>query len=379
MRCARAPARQPAPSWQQPRTPDLTPVSGTSGLHAAACGACHTEHYADWQTSAHANAWTDAQFQAELQKDPEVAWLCINCHTPLPNQQVERTTATADVRHPLRQSNPLFDAGLQAEGVTCLTCHWRPDGIAAVHADTPAPHPLVAAPELRSETTCTVCHQAVARVEDSLVCAFNTGQEWQDAGIPSTCPECHMPTTTRAPALGAAPRAVHRHTFPGSLIPKTGDAALATRNAEGWSPGVTLTTHVDSKNGVLTATVTNTQAGHYVPTGDPERYLEVFLEAKAPDGTVVAASQHRIGQVWVWWPVAERQSDNRLAPGESRSLTLALPPTYPALEIQVRLDHVRISDENADHHNLTDYPRRRTVSQIRQTIPPTSTPLAPPP
>ena len=362
------------PSWLSPVVPSVDAHPGTAGGSAAACGTCHTEIYAEWKVSTHAHAWTDPQFQAELKKDPEVAWLCINCHTPLANQQADLHRHTGQIRKPERRPNLQFDAALQQEGVTCLTCHWRAEGIAAAHPDVDAPHPTVYAPELRSEATCTGCHQAVARLEDALVCTFNTGAEWIEAAPGRTCPECHMPSVSRASAAGAPVRSGGRHTFPGSLIPKaqvTDDERA--RMAVDWSPGVELRLEappmvVAGESLVIAAAVENVRGGHRVPTGDPERYLELTVSARDATGVVLAVEQLRIGQVWEWWPVARKVSDNRLAPGESMTLSLLLPSLERPVTIEASLDHVRISPANAQYHDLGAYPARRRIDVIQQAV-----------
>ena len=368
-----------ARSWTAPATPVIAPFPGTTGISAASCGTCHQEIYQEWAASTHAHAWVDRQFQAELHKDEDVAWLCINCHTPLGNQQAELTAATTDVRAPIRSPNADFDPALQQEGITCLSCHWRPEGIAAVHADAVAPHPLVHAPELRSETTCTGCHQAVARLEDALVCTFNTGQEWAEADPGKTCPACHMPPVTRASAPGAPPRAGGRHAWPGSLIPKDQWSADEAAVFADWAPGVALDfappeAAVVGETVALEVVLRNARAGHMLPTGDPERYLELVIQARDAAGAVQAETTARIGQQWEWWPTARKLSDNRLAPGEARPVALSVVMPAGGLEIDVALDHVRISPENAGYHDLGDYPTRRRVVDRHARIRPGTAP-----
>lgn len=370
----------PTAEWMSPRVPLTEPFPGTAGLSAKSCGACHPDIYAEWQTSTHAHAWVDPQFQAELHKDPEVAWLCINCHTPLAAQQEVLRTHTGDVRHPSEVENDAFDEALQQEGITCLTCHWRPEGIASIHPEANAPHPLVHDPTLRAETTCTVCHQAVARLEDALVCTFNTGQEWQEAQPGKTCPECHMPKVERSHAIGAPSRTGGRHTWPGSLVPKDTPTDDERRlMALDWEAGVDLSLQAPEGAAVGTATtvglrVTNARAGHRVPTGDPERYLDVQLVVRDSAGTPLATESARIGQVWEWWPVAKRLSDNRLAPGESTTVTAQVEMPPGGLQIEAWLDHVRISPENAGYHDLGDYPTRRRVHTRSARVAPTASP-----
>ncbi len=62
-----------------------TPV-GLESLSAEECGSCHREIYAEWKTSIHAHAYKDPFFQAYWKRDDNI-WICLNCHTPLENQQ----------------------------------------------------------------------------------------------------------------------------------------------------------------------------------------------------------------------------------------------------------------------------------------------------
>ena len=369
-----APHAGAAPTWTAPRTPVITPVTGTGGLSAQACGACHVEIAAEWAASTHAHAWVDRQFQAELHKDPEVGWLCINCHTPLANQQAELTTPTDELRAPERVANPAFDEALQQEGITCLACHWRPEGIAAPHADTNAPHPTVYEPELTTEVLCVSCHQAVARLEDALVCTFDTGREWATADPGRTCPECHMPRVTRPVAVGAPPREGRRHTWPGSLIPKDDAPEAELAFMVDWEPGLDARLELAEElegTARATATLTNVRAGHHLPTGDPERFLRVTLRALGADDTELAEESWRIGQTWTWYPVAERTGDNRLQAGESRDFELVVPA---GATVELTVDHVRLSEENAAFHGLEDMPNQRRVVTLRQApdTPPSS-------
>ena len=60
--------------------------AGILGIRAQDCGACHQEIYEEWKTSYHAQAYVDPFFQAYWKKDENI-WICLNCHTPLENQQ----------------------------------------------------------------------------------------------------------------------------------------------------------------------------------------------------------------------------------------------------------------------------------------------------
>lgn len=357
-----APAERPAAPtpngpWIRPSVPPDARIEGISGMRAADCAPCHAEIVAEWRTSTHAAAWRDPQFQQELAKDPGVAYLCVNCHTPAAAQQAQLHQPTALLRSPIVEANPAYDPEFQAEGVSCMSCHYRAGGrIAAAHADVRAPHPTVYAPELREVGTCTVCHQAVTQVEDTLVCTFNTGAEWEEAAPGKGCPACHMPEIDRSHAIGAPVRRGGRHTFPGSLIPKKAAYTDEERAIIGeWAPGASLTG--ERIDGALRLQLSNANAGHKLPTGDPERQLYLRL-VRIDSGAVLW--EERIGQTWTWWPRAERTADNRLARGETRTYTVPLPGGSPD-GLRVQLDHERISEENAKLHGLDDYARARTV------------------
>lgn len=369
------------PAWERPRAPILSALPGTVGISAESCGTCHTEIAREWAATTHAHAWVDPQFQAELAKDPEVGWLCINCHTPMSDQQAELAVATGEVRSPRRSPNPQFDVQLQQEGISCLSCHWRDGAIAAPHEGVQAPHPTVYAPDLLTEGLCTSCHQAVARYEDALVCTFNTGVEWTDAAPGRACPACHMPRITRASAPGAPEREGGRHLWPGSLIPKDRWSAEEEALFADWKPGIEVALHLPAPSRAgeqvhVTLDYSNARAGHLLPTGDPERYLEISLRALDGAGAPLGEATARVGQRWEWWPVAKKLEDNRLKPGESRTLGLDLVLSATGATVEYQVDHVRLSPENAAFHDLVDYPTRRTVvsgSSAIEALPPTPT------
>ncbi len=348
--------------WERPRTPVVDPaVLGVTGLKASDCSTCHTEVASEWSTSTHAAAWVDPQFQAELHKDPEVGWLCLNCHTPLANQQPSLVTAHEDIRAPITTPNPSFDSELRDEGVTCLTCHWREDGIATTRTDARAPHALVVDPDLGGDATCTVCHQATARLEDALVCHFNTGAEKEAAGVQQGCTDCHMPTVSRGQGHGRL------HSWPGSGLGKGPGEPPAGLN------GLDLEGPTMTDDGELRFTLINARAGHMLPSGDPERYLDVRATLLDGSGGAVSSQRWRIGQTWVWSPVAEKTGDNRLNVGERRELRWT-PGTLGA-SVRLTVEHVRLSPENLDYHlkllesghpgppieALKSYPTRRTL------------------
>src|SRR5262245_33231319 len=169
------------PLFEQPFAAQRPP-RGLAGLSAAECGRCHVEIYREWQQSVHAQAWTDAQFQAEFAKQPGVQWMCVNCHTPLRNQLDSLVVGLrgGDVERPVRRMNRDFEPALKEEGITCAACHVRGGAVEGPFGDTRAPHPVRFNPDFRRPDLCLRCHQAVqAYPGKNFVCTFQTGDEWR--------------------------------------------------------------------------------------------------------------------------------------------------------------------------------------------------------
>ncbi|HYM10305.1 MAG TPA: multiheme c-type cytochrome, partial [Bryobacterales bacterium] len=127
--------------WENP-LPYQAPPKGLTSLSAAQCGVCHQEIYQEWLASAHAQALDDRQFHAEMGKEPETGWLCLNCHTPLENQLARIAVAVkaGSAHQPVLETNARFDARLSTEGVTCAVCHVRDGVVLGPWGDSKAPH-----------------------------------------------------------------------------------------------------------------------------------------------------------------------------------------------------------------------------------------------
>src|SRR3990172_5401685 len=111
--------------WEK-AIPNLKVPEGLESLSASECGDCHEEIYHEWQQSNHAIALQDLQFQAEWAKDDSL-WVCLNCHTPMQNQQefIILGKRDGDYFQPVKQVNPHFDPELLEESITCAVCHVR--------------------------------------------------------------------------------------------------------------------------------------------------------------------------------------------------------------------------------------------------------------
>jgi len=402
-----APSPSPADGVEAARTfyrsqPDyLSPVvlgaevpAGLPDVRASTCGACHQEIYAEWKLSTHAHAWLDdLQFQAELHKPRpdggDVTWMCVNCHTPLEAQLPRLVTGLRDGRlgQPIYVDNPSYDEALQLEAITCATCHVRDGVVLGPFGDTSAPHPTARSEHLVTEEVCTRCHQAEADFPELvLACSFSTGREFAaspQADEGRICQSCHMPEVQRPLVASMPARATRRHWFGGSLIPKkpeyeAGLAPLREVYPDGlqvtWgslptsaAPGQTVQAQLVFRNAF---------AGHRLPTGDPERFILVELEVVDEQGTTLSTARERIGTVFRWWPDIEKLSDNRLLPGEERTLSVEwTAPEVGSVRVVGRASKWRISAESLEYHDLVGkVPASREFWSEARTVPPGRSP-----
>ena len=371
----RPPFERPLPAQRVPR--------GLTSLSASECGRCHGEIYREWQQSVHAQAWSDVQFQAELAKQPGVGWLCVNCHTPLRNQidSLVVSLSENDVERPLRRANTDFDPALRPEGITCAACHVRDGAVEGPFGDRRAPHAVRYNADFRSADFCLRCHQAVqAYPGKNFVCTFQTGDEWREgrhAQEGRICQDCHMPAVERALVAGGPIRRTGRHGWIGSRLRKGGETApsLWDSLAALLPPGIELRVDPAPAGETGTAAVwnvsaLNANAGHRLPTGDPERGVVIHLEAVTAAGDTIARAEHAIEQRYQWTPVVRKLSDDRLSPGDSVTVTLRYRVPAGPYRLVASAINSRISDANADYHRLpASYPRRVEVARVERPVP----------
>lgn len=331
-------------------------VPGLPDLSAQTCRACHEAFHEEWSVSVHAQAWVDPQFQAEIGKSGN-RWLCLNCHTPLLTQMDRWAVGLVDddLERPRLVDNPAFDPVLRDEGITCAACHVRGEAIAGPGLGGNAPHPVVADPSFRNGELCLGCHQAEAAWPDKgFVCTFQTGTEWHEGPYDdegTTCVDCHMPRAQRVVGPGGPEREVGRHWWRGAGIPK-----IAGRYPPPEANPFGLGLEATATDAGLALRYGNANAGHRIPSGDPERWIQIDVRFTDAAGQPVGdAWQQRIQQTWAWEVPPRKVDDNRLAPREWRDATVPVPEG--ATQAHVEASNHRISAENAAYHHLGDYPR----------------------
>lgn len=345
-----------------PATVALT-AGGSISAGASTCASCHTENHAEWAAATHSSAIRDIQFLAELAKPGQPRWLCLNCHVPTVPQRARVFTLDSHLLDGVTQvestPNPAFDPGRVAEGIGCATCHVRQDadgeGIVVGPRDSGrAPH-RVRADRKALTDICVNCHSPTQVdgspivISPTFVCWFETAKEIPVSaagpaavgGNPAGCVDCHMPLVDRPAATGAPAVELRRHVWTGGGVPKSYDG-YETLLARGWESG--LDVRVEGRQ----VTLTNSRAGHSLPTADPERFLRVEARLEV-DGAVISRDVLRIGQSWDWGDAASgraahRLSDTRLLGGETRIWTPGLDGDG---DLVVEVAHVRLTPENA--------------------------------
>ena len=186
-----------------------------------------------------------------------------------------------------------------------------------------------------------------------------------------------MPVVERqlAKGFGGPVRKTRRHWFGGSLIPKKPEfEAEVAPLRRVFGSGVTLEVRPGTQGcqdcTPLVVRVSNNRAGHHVPTGDPERHVDVEARALGPDGAEVAKATWRFGSKFQWWPTIKKLSDTRLPAGEHKDIVLKLPGSVePGTIVEVRAWKWRMYEDGFDYHKLEgEYVRGRAFHRSRWSV-----------
>jgi hypothetical protein len=294
---------------------------GLTSLRAESCGTCHKEIYDEWKTSIHSQAYRDPFFHAYWTKDKHT-WVCLNCHSPLENQQPTLITEIPRdrVERAVQAPNPQYDADYQHEGVTCAACHVRDGVILGPFDDAVAPHPTKADPTFRTTQLCYRCHSVVggpAQFYNGGPCGtypeYESGYWMKERGF--ICQSCHMPEIERPVATGGPLRKGRQHLWRGghdpAMVKQAVDIKVVAEPAEP-KPGDKVR---------VTLTLINAGAGHKLPTGDPDRHFTVEFAVEDQGQKVLERQQETMGRWILWQPAIIELHDNRLMPLASRDYT----------------------------------------------------------
>ena len=282
-------------------------VELTKSLNAGVCGLCHVRRYEEWRGSLHARAVGPGLLGQLPPMGVDEAADCLTCHAPREEQQ-ERILFGSSQPEPesviaalafLAQAPPVHG------GVDCAGCHVRAHRRYGPNDKPLTPHgPVTALARFGQSDFCAPCHQFPEGVGELAGKPLqNTHQEWavsRQAAEGIGCQDCHMPGGS--------------HAFRGIHDPEMTRRALRidlTRTAHG-----------------VGLTVTNTGAGHAVPTyATPRIRMQVQPQDDPPKRI-----ERLIARTLVLDPdrgLIER-ADTRLMPDESVTLQLSLSETQAA-------------------------------------------------
>jgi len=367
---------------------------------ACKCQQCHAIVHFQWDGTMHANAYTDPFYQKEVHAasadtDGMVDEFCSRCHTPIgviageiPPVDGSRLSEIAhmgvqcDFCHTVSDSNGTGNAPFI---VTPGDTKWGPfnDSKSAYHASEYL--------ELHTRSEfCGICHQVTHPVNGVVIDdTYSTWKESYYAENDVTCQDCHMsPGITEFKAnpgrsASSSPKRDHisLHSTVGGNAFVTGMLGAEEERKlaiERLQKAATLrldvpVTAVKGENITIEAAITNSGAGHMLPTGVSE-LRQVWLEIEATDSngqkiyrttktgnssganpaviynTVLGDSE---GNATLSFWLADRViADNRIAPKETvtEQHTFSLPENtaYP-VTVDATLNYMSAPQELIDH------------------------------
>lgn len=314
---------------------------GLSSISATECATCHQEIAEEWKTSIHAKAWTEPYFQVDFKYDGSQQ-ICKNCHTPLENQQESLVMGFRDRAKydPILAPNPNFDPELQNEGVTCAACHVDEDGVIVGPFDLKTDaHPTRQDSRFTDGGgVCAKCHMVKGNSWDMFLKLPPCGNfaEIEETTKKANCIKCHMPYVKRPIATGSAPRIGKRHLWRGGHDQDTVKKALKVELTEKDVKGAKRTFEIS---------LTNIGAHHRVPTGTPDRHLEVSFRLFSAEGALIKKKIHILQRTILWRPFVVDLWDSRIKFYETKSYEFSFAvdstPAPAKLEAEVKYGLLR--------------------------------------
>jgi hypothetical protein len=320
--------------------------AGLSSLSARECGKCHGEFYHEWLKSMHRMAWLDPYFQADFIYD-DSKQICLNCHTPLENQQENLVLGFKDREkfNPILKNNPDYDPQLRDEGVTCTVCHVRNGKIVGPLDIKNAPHPIIVDPEMSHlANPCQRCHVVSGERWDTFyrIPPCGTVVEIEEREQVPHCVGCHMPAVTRPLVKGMTSWNARKHLFWGGHHPQMVKGAL----------NVAYGQKQEGKRHQFEFILTNVGTVHYLPTGTPDRHLTLELKLLDNKEEVMKEQIFKMKRYILWRPFIIDLYDTRLAFDSPKSFKINFE--------QDRDSQPSILDITVRYH-LLDEKRRRKI------------------
>jgi hypothetical protein len=318
------------------------PSTDISGIHlnskgfssSRECGQCHKELYEDWRHSLHADASGNAVFKAAymqvyFEQGESARPACLTCHAPVAYYN----------------NDPKLTQPISREGVSCDFCHSIAEVLPGT-AEGPqfrfefgglkqgalqnskSPAHLTRFNDLYQQSLfCKGCHEQKNQNGVSMIATWSEWKEspYSEKGV--TCQKCHMekvPGKTVASSVQKSTRnQISNHDI-------AAGHSLTKRRQALEIKIVNVETH---RNRIrVKVDLTNTGAGHNMPTGLPVKKIILEVKVQEPNGSrrqiqqrvyqkVVADAQGRTVTHLVDLMLGKGTkvvSDNRIAPLETR-------------------------------------------------------------
>ncbi len=273
--------------------------------------------------TAHALAGIDP-FPIHAREVEEKGRSCNVCHFPEPFD-------IPDLENPEIARPKPRPRSQETVGLTCASCHLRPDGKIRGPYSVKAPHATQADPKIQTAGMCAYCHAMGKRVVGKQTQTF---LEWRDdfnkPGLGRQhCQDCHMPRTLRKVAedYEVPVRAVARHLWTG------GHSTQRLRTALNL-----VTIQVEEERPKLEFHVINIGAGHSVPTGSNRRAIYLIVDIKDASGPTV------MNREWMFAPWYGDRPDDRAFLEEDKKR----PDAFSAIQADAQGPHeapVRAGEE----------------------------------
>jgi hypothetical protein len=284
------------------------------------CQGCHSEIYEQWNGSMHSNSWKDPVFQKLYEMSSnETGGLtdvfCARCHTPI---------GVINGEIPPADGSKLAD--ISNKGIQCDFCHTvnASTGIGngayvsspnktkrGPYKDSGSPYHETSYSDLHTKSEfCGMCHDVTHPVNEKPI--ERTYTEWKESpyntGDPKStisCQDCHMRQKPGLPSTGATEKRdlpgkaastgpsrehVYTHYFaggnglmPGILgVPDHNQLAIERLQNAAKVEIITPEKAMAGEDAIVQVKVTNTGAGHKLPTGLTEA-REMWLDVSIKD------------------------------------------------------------------------------------------------
>ncbi len=290
-----------------------SPVPGTSDF---ACGNHHPTILSQWSNNAHGRAIDNARFFSlyngtdvsgtvdsgvgYLKDFPGTAGNCANCHAPAAAVAGYLTTDMNAVR------------GTITAGILCDYCHkvggvYLDPATQSVYPNAPGvqsqrilrpptgeniffdpyddvPDPDTFLPAISDSAFCAPCHQFSMWGTP----IYQSYAEWLASPYAAdgvTCQDCHMPPN--GDTYFALPEAGARE-HPPERIPSHLDLGVQDIEFLRGSVTTAVSGRLNGDRVEVTVTITNTGAGHHIPTDHPGRHLILVVTATDESGSSLA-------------------------------------------------------------------------------------------